>query len=319
MNHRAIVLAEETWIAARALSAWLEAGHVVTEIWCGGGSSLTRPLRQPLAFAFPEWSVRRVIRRHRITVRQCPQLRQWPAAVDQAKATRADVLVNLLGLQIIPAPLLDYFGGRALNVHPALLPLYRGPSPRLAMIADGRAAEAGGVCVHVLAPGIDEGPIVAAQAVPFSTASDYADWDARLALAAAGLVGGEVGEFLSGHRTARPQDEALALYRKPVPGELEIGTATTLAQARRLEATLGRIDRLVCKPPSGTTRRGLYHVTRIARVVGPPAGRPPWVGLRSITLDIADARVVLARRSVRDRLRVQCTAVAALHRHRRGA
>jgi len=227
--------------------------------------------------------------------------------------------MNLLGLQIIPGPLLDYFGGRALNVHPALLPLYRGPSPRLAMIADGRAAEAGGVCVHVLTPGIDEGPIVAAQAVPFSTASDYADWDARLALAAAALVGGEVGEYLSGHRNARPQDEALALYRKPLPGELEIGTATTLAQARRLEATLGRIDRLVCKPPSGTTRRGLYHVTRIARVVGPPAGRPPWVGLRSITLDIADARVVLARRSVRDRLRVQCTAVAAIHRHRRGA
>lgn len=315
MVYRALVLAEETWISARALAAWLEAGHEVAAVWCGSGSSLLRPLHQPIARAFPEWSVRQVVRRHGIPLERCPPLRQWTAAADRAKETRADVLLNLLGLQIIPDPLLDHFGSRALNVHPALLPLYRGPCPRIAMIADGRADEAGGVCVHVLTSGIDEGPIVATRAVPFSTASDYADWDARLARAAADVVRTEVMEYLAGHRPARPQDASRALYRKPGPGELDIGQTTPLAHARRLEETLGPIGRLVCKPPAGTTRRSTYRVTRIVRVIGPPEGLPPQVGLRSLTLDIADARVTLARRGLRDRFRVQLDLVKALRRH----
>jgi len=319
MANRAVVLAEETWISARTLGAWLDAGHEVASVWCGPGSSLLRPLRQPLAHAFPQWSVRQVLRRHGIPLEHCPPLRQWTAAVDRAKAVRADVLLNLLGLQIIPDCLLDHFGGRAINVHPALLPLYRGPCPRIAMIADGRADEAGGVCVHVLTAGIDEGPIVAMRAVPFSGARTYADWDAQLALAAADLIRGDVLEYLAGRRVARPQDESQALYRKPVPGELDIGCATTLAQAVHLERTLGRIGRLVCKPPAGTTHRGLYRVTGIDGAIGPPEGQPPRVGLRSLTIDIADARIILARRRVRDRLRVQLDMVTALHRHRTAA
>jgi methionyl-tRNA formyltransferase len=314
MAHRALVLAEETWISARALAAWLAAGHEVAAVWCGSGSSLLRPLHQPIARAFPGWSARQVVRRHGVPLERCPPLRHWAAAVDRAKETRADVLLNLLGLQIIPDSLLDHFGGRALNVHPALLPLYRGPCPRIAMIADGRADEAGGVCVHVLTSGIDEGPIVATRAVPLSTARDYADWDARLALAAADLVRAEVMEYLAGHRPARPQDETQALYRKPGPGELDIGQMTPLAHARRLEETLGSVGRLVCKPPVGTTRRSTYRVTRIVRVIGPPEGRPPQVGFRSLTLDIADARVMLARRGLHDRLRVQLDLVKALRR-----
>ena len=318
MPYRALVLAEETWIAARALQAWLDAGQQVAEAWCTAASSLARPVRQPLALAFGDWSVRRILRRRGIPLRRCPPLRTWPEAADRAAATGADVLLNLLGLQIIPAAVLARFPGRALNVHPALLPRYRGPIPRPAMLADGRADEAGGVCLHLLTDGIDEGPIVAERRVPFPAAGGYAEWDARLADAAAGLISDAALPYLDGRIAAVPQDESLACHARPIPGVLDIGPATTLARARRLADTLGRVGRLVCRPAAGTTRRGAYHVTGIARVLGDPTGDPAGVGWRTIELDIADARISLARRGPGDRLGERAAAAAALWRRRGG-
>lgn len=315
-RHRAIVLAEETWIGARALSAWLEAGQEVAEVWCTDGSSLARPVRQPQSLAFPGWSVRRILRRRGIPLRRCPPLRRWPEAAARAAETGGDVLLNLLGLQIIPPALLDRFPGRALNLHPALLPLYRGPCPRLAMLVEGRAAEAGGVTLHLLAEGIDEGPIVGARPVPYAAEQGYAEWCARLAEAAAGLVVDAVLPYLDGRLTAVPQDESRACYRRPAPGLFEIAPATALAHARRLIATLGGIGQLVCRPAVADARRASCHVTRIDRVIGEPTGRPAVVGWRTVELDLADARVRFVRRGPCDRLREQAAVVAALSRPR---
>jgi methionyl-tRNA formyltransferase len=316
MPHRAIVLAEETWISARSLDAWLDAGHEVAEVWCPHRSSLDRPIRQPLSLAFPRFSVRQIIRRRGIRVHRCGVLRAWPEAVARATAMSADVLLNLMGLQIIPATLLDHFGGRALNVHPALLPRFRGPCPRLAMLAEGLSHDAGGVCLHVLTEGVDEGPIIAERRVPYPHAGGYPEWDAALADAAADLVASSAIAYLDGSLAATPQDESLACYRRPVPGELDIGPSTTLAHAQRLVTTLGHTGRLVCRPAVGTTRRSVYRVSGIAGVLGPPAGRPASVGFRTLEIDLADARVRLRRRGLRDRLRGQSEAIAAMRRRR---
>lgn len=312
MPHRAIVLAEETWISARALAAWLDAGHEVAEVWVCAGSSLGKPLRQPLALVFPDWSVRGIIRRRGLPVHRAPRLRVWTAAEARAEAMRADSLLNLFGLQIIPRALLDHFAGRAINVHPALLPRYRGPCPRLAMLADGRDAEAGGICVHLLTEGIDEGAILGERPVPFPHRGGYAEWDALLADAAAGLIRDAAIPYLDGRLQPRPQNESLASYRKPVPGELDIGPTTTLAHARRLVDTLGRVGRLVCTLAAAGARRRGFHVTKIDRTLGGPTGRPARVTWRTVELDLADARVRLRRRGVGDRLRGAGEAISAL-------
>lgn len=316
MTHRAIVLAEDTWISARALAAWLDAGQEVAEVWVCAGSSLGKPLRQPLALAFPDWSVRGIIRRHGLPVHRAPRLRAWPEAEARAEVMRADSLLNLLGLQIIPRPLLDHFAGRAINVHPALLPRYRGPCPRLAMLADGRDAEAGGVCIHLLTEGIDEGAILGERSVPFPSGGGYAEWDARLADAAAVLVREAAIPYLDGRLHPRSQDESLASYRKPVPGELDIGPTTPLAHARRLVDTLGRVGRLVCTPAAAGARRRGFHVAAIDRTLDGPTGRPARVTWRTVELDLVDARVRLRRRGLGERLREHGEAVAALRRRR---
>lgn len=90
MPYRALVLAEESWIAARALGAWLESGHEVAEAWCTPRSSLARPVRQPIALAFGDWSVRRILRRTSIPLRRCPPLRTWTEAAAAALRRRRD-------------------------------------------------------------------------------------------------------------------------------------------------------------------------------------------------------------------------------------
>ncbi|SFK19578.1 phosphoribosylglycinamide formyltransferase-1 [Methylocapsa palsarum] len=54
--------------------------------------------------------------------------------------------------------------GRMLNIHPALLPAYRGLDTHERALADG--VKIHGCTVHFVVPALDEGPIVAQAAVP---------------------------------------------------------------------------------------------------------------------------------------------------------
>lgn len=74
-------------------------------------------------------------------------------------------LVAMAGfMTILEKPMFDAFAGRVLNTHPALLPSFRGAHA----VADALAAgvKLTGVTVHVATLEVDEGPIVAQEAVP---------------------------------------------------------------------------------------------------------------------------------------------------------
>src|SRR3990172_614896 len=71
---------------------------------------------------------------------------------------------NSLGLvaaygKIIPQSVLNLFHGRIYNIHPSLLPKYRGPSPLQQQILDGITET--GVTIIKLDEKMDHGPIVA--------------------------------------------------------------------------------------------------------------------------------------------------------------
>lgn len=59
---------------------------------------------------------------------------------------------------------IDQWRGRMLNIHPALLPAYRGLHTHARALADG--VKIHGCTVHFVVPEMDEGPIVAQAAVP---------------------------------------------------------------------------------------------------------------------------------------------------------
>ncbi len=85
--------------------------------------------------------------------------------VVDALERRGVELVAMAGfMTILEKPMFDAFAGRVLNTHPSLLPSFRGPHP----VADALAAgvKVTGCTVHVATLEVDEGPIVAQEAVP---------------------------------------------------------------------------------------------------------------------------------------------------------
>lgn len=77
---------------------------------------------------------------------------------------RADWLVNINGTTIIASDVIRMFSGRALNVHPGLLPQYAGLHCHQWAIRNGESVQ--GLTVHVMDAGIDTGPILAQQTIP---------------------------------------------------------------------------------------------------------------------------------------------------------
>ena len=93
-----------------------------------------------------------------------PDRATFDAALAEAVAAYQPDLVVLAGLmRILGAPFIERFAGRTLNIHPSLLPAFRG------LHTHHQALEAGcrlhGATVHFVTADLDAGPIVAQAAV----------------------------------------------------------------------------------------------------------------------------------------------------------
>ncbi len=74
-------------------------------------------------------------------------------------------LVCLAGFMRLLSPVfIGHWQGRLINIHPSLLPAYRGLHPHERALADG--VRIVGCTVHQVVPEVDAGPIIAQAAVP---------------------------------------------------------------------------------------------------------------------------------------------------------
>ncbi len=74
-------------------------------------------------------------------------------------------IVCLAGfMRILTAEFTNRWAGRMINIHPALLPDYRGLDTYARALADG--VPESGCTVHYVTPGLDEGPTIAQARVP---------------------------------------------------------------------------------------------------------------------------------------------------------
>lgn len=249
------------------------------------------------------------MKRHAIPAVTVPRLRDWAEAEAAVAALGVDTLITCMTMMIVPPRLLDLFGPRAVNLHPSLLPAYRGPSPLVGALLDGNANTHSGVTVHLLWPGIDEGAIVAQLPVPFDAAGrNYAVWIAQHAAACRKLAREAVPAYLDGQTEARAQ---LGGFYRKVAEDGEIGSHMTLAEVERTLSTAGMAYGIGVSLP---WRKRPTSVRRVQRVLGPATGEPPTLGTFSVTLDVADARVVLARNTALQRAEDRWAMVRALRR-----
>ncbi len=97
-----------------------------------------------------------------------------------------------------------------INLHPSLLPLYRGPVPIERALMAGELLT--GVSIHYLVKGIDEGDILAQEEIAIGEEENYGELSHRLSIIGANLLLKTVEGLFRGEIIPRPQDHLKATY-----------------------------------------------------------------------------------------------------------
>jgi methionyl-tRNA formyltransferase len=119
--------------------------------------------------------------------------------------------------RIVPPAVLELPPHGILNVHPSLLPRHRGATPVQATIlaGDGEA----GVSIIRMDPGLDTGPIVAAERWGLRGDEAAPELEGRAAAEGAALLRQTLGPWLAGRIEPRAQDETAATLTRPLRRE----------------------------------------------------------------------------------------------------
>jgi methionyl-tRNA formyltransferase len=133
-------------------------------------------------------------------------------ALGRIRAAAPEAVVVCAFGQLIREPLLSEFP--MLNVHPSLLPRWRGAAPieRAMMAGD----EVTGVCVMQLTAGLDSGPVALVEEVPIDPAEDFAGLSARLAEVGGDLLVRALDLQAEGSLGFTEQDEAGVTYAEKI-------------------------------------------------------------------------------------------------------
>ena len=111
--------------------------------------------------------------------RAFPDRAAFEAALDDALAGFAPDLVALAGfMRVLSDAFVERHAGTMINIHPSLLPAYRGLDTHARALAD-RVSEHG-ASVHWVTPELDGGPVIAQARVPVEPGDDVASLAARV-------------------------------------------------------------------------------------------------------------------------------------------
>ena len=131
-----------------------------------------------------------------------------PEVVERLRSLAPEVMVGVAYGQLIRPEVLAIPPRGVLNVHPSLLPRWRGASPIAAGILAGD--EDTGVTIIRMNEGLDAGPILAQRVRPISPEDTTGSLTEALAEEGADLLSQTLPGWLAREITPRPQDESQA-------------------------------------------------------------------------------------------------------------
>ena len=262
------------------LLAYHDIGAVLLEELIASGDELALVITHDDRPGEAIWfrSVRALAEQHRIQV-IAPRDVNAPAVVEQVRALEPDFLFSAMFRQLLKSDLLALPRRGALNLHPSLLPRFRGRSPINWVLVEGETET--GVTLHYMVEKADRGDIVAQRRIAIAE-DDTALTLHHKATAQARLLLREAYPLLASGRAPRiVQDQAQASYyggRTPADGEIDW---------RRPARRIYDLIRAVTHPYPGafTWRDGRRLLIWWAR-----PGAPPRT-LRPGEVDVADGVV----------------------------
>jgi methionyl-tRNA formyltransferase len=148
-----------------------------------------------------------------LRVLQPESLRQEEAVAELRDLEPRVMVVAAFG-QILRPQVLSIPPRGVINVHPSLLPKYRGASPIAGALLAGE--EETGVTIMLMDEGMDTGPILTQRTVEIGPGDTTGSLEERLARLGADLLLETLPGWLAGDIEARSQDDAQATYTKPI-------------------------------------------------------------------------------------------------------
>jgi len=139
----------------------------------------------------------------------------FDALVDaQLRAAKADFVALAGYMRILSDDFVGRWAGRMVNIHPSLLPLYKGLNTHRQAIDAGDRF--GGCSVHIVTPGVDDGPVLAQTPVAIVAGDTVDSLSARVRIAEHQLYPPTLAAFVSRERNPdyllrRVRDLAMAL------------------------------------------------------------------------------------------------------------
>jgi methionyl-tRNA formyltransferase len=207
-----------------ALEALIAAGASVRALVVPGRAPRLVPRPQRLLFTSAE-TASHVAWAHGLPVVEVgPRVSGEPPGI--LRDLRPDVLAVACFPWLLPRAWRQLAPEGALNVHPSLLPAYRGPAPLFWQLRVGETRT--GVTVHCIDEGLDTGDILAQAEVPFADGLTRDALEALLAETGARLL----AEAVRAPARGRPQPAAASSHQGP-PGasDLEVPTTWTARRA----------------------------------------------------------------------------------------
>ena len=198
---RAVFMGTPSFVTP-VLDALLDSPHVSVE------SVYTSPDRPRGRGRVPEMPpVKAHALEHGLKVCQPASLR--PSEVgEELKSTAPDVIVVAAYGRLLPASVLAIPRHGCLNIHPSLLPKYRGPSPVPSTLLSEETMT--GVSLMLLDEGMDTGPIIAQSEYPLSGRETTETLTEDLFRMGADLLLERLAPWCAGTIQAQTQDEAQA-------------------------------------------------------------------------------------------------------------
>ncbi len=267
-------------VSGRLIDTWVRTGQSLAAVVVSEtrpGKSLARPFAR--------------LARSGVPVVRADYPADWREIESALGGVTADVLLCYGFMRLIPGSFLGRFRSGGVNFHPSLLPAYRGPHPTRCLVADGQVETWGGLTLHTMTEGFDEGATLAhARFLPqdYLCARRFED---VLVSTMTAMIREVLPLHCRGLVAARPQEAGAGGCAVYHPRSVIASSAWTADEVAMAGAFLARRKGIFLRLDDGR----LVRVAGMRRRMGPPCGRKAVVGLATVEFDCHDARVSVFR------------------------
>lgn len=213
----------------------------------------------------------------------CLQMDHLKEEADKVLAYEPDVIVTCAYGQIVPSSILDYPRLGCINIHPSLLPKYRGGAPMHFAILNGDAVT--GVSLMEMTAKMDAGKVYAQVELPIGKDETEAELEPRLLEASVALLRDNLPLYLDGRLPGVEQDETRVTFCHNISREME----KVSFQSEEVHTLYNHIRGLIDWPvPYGVVegkRVKFYAVRMEEKDTGKPAGE--ILGFKDHAMEIA--------------------------------